>query len=72
MAKLNKKSKAFLKRFLICLIVYSLFVGTIMIALGSTIVSANSVVKIIVASAIVILFIALILVVEISSRRKER
>lgn len=72
MAKLNKKSKAFLKRFLICLIAYSLFVGTIMIALGPTIASANSIVKIIVASAIVILFIVLILVVEISSRRKER
>lgn len=70
MAKLNKKSKAFLKRFSICLIVYCLFVGTIMAALGSTIASANLAVKIIVASAIVVLFIALILIVEISSRRK--
>ncbi len=70
MAKLTKKSKAFLKRFLVCLIVYCLFVGTIMAALGTTIASASLAVKIIVASAIVVLFIVLILVVEISSRRK--
>lgn len=69
---MKKETKKFLQRFLICLIVYALLIAGILVILTDVLKKANTTIKIIVGVGIVLLFVALIVYVEISRRRKEK
>ena len=66
---MKKNTRKFLERFLICLIVYVLFVSGIMVALASMLEKASLAVKIIVGVSIALLFVVLVVVVEVSHRK---
>ena len=66
---MKKNTRKFLERFLICLIVYVLFVSGIMVALASMLEKASLAVKIIVGVSIALLFVVLDVVVEVSHRK---
>ncbi len=64
-------NKGFFKRFIICLLVYSLLMSGIIIALRDLLYKAHLSIKIIVGVVIVCLFFALIIYVEVAHRKKE-
>lgn len=66
---MKKNTRKILERFLICLIAYVLFVSGIMVALASMLEKASLAVKIIVGVSIVLLFVVLVVVVEVSHRK---
>ena len=66
---MKNSTKKFLERFLICLIAYILFVSGIMVMLASLLENASLAVKIIVGVGVVLLFVALVLVVEVKHRK---
>ncbi len=69
---MKKETKKFLKRFLICLIAYALLIAGVLVILTDVLKKANTTIKVIVGVGIVLLFVALIVYVEISHRRKEK
>ncbi|MCH5171530.1 MAG: hypothetical protein J1F31_01665 [Erysipelotrichales bacterium] len=72
MEKKRILNKGFFKRFIICLITYSLLMGGIVAALSDLLLSAHIAIKIIVGIVVVLLFVGLIIYIEISHRRKEK
>ena len=66
---MKNNTKKFLERFLICLIAYILFVSGIMVMLASLLENASLAVKIIVGVGVVLLFVALVVVVEVKHRK---
>lgn len=69
---MKKETKKFLKRFLICLIANALLIAGVLVILTDVLKKANTTIKVIVGVGIVLLFVALIVYVEISHRRKEK
>ena len=72
MEKKKILNKGFFKRFIICLVAYSLLMGGIITALRDLLINAHVAIKIIVGVAITLIFMSLIIYVEISYRRKEK
>lgn len=68
----KKHSKYFIKRFLILLIAYSIFIGCLYAGLSSVISDLKSEIKVIIVVGIIILFGLLVLFVELSHKRKGR
>lgn len=66
---MKNNTKKFLERFLICLIAYILFISGIMVMLASLLENASLAVKIIVGVGVVLLFVALVVVVEVKHRK---